>query len=80
MAVKDGPPVDSSDIRFAAAVASFGMLLRDSEYKSSATFATVLDLARASQGDDPGGLRAEFVGLVESAQALAAPRQERNGG
>ena len=80
VAVKDGPAADSADIRFAAAVASFGMLLRDSEHKGSATFATVLELARTGQGDDPGGLRAEFVHLVESAQALAAPRQARIGG
>ena len=56
------------------------MLLRDSEHKGSATFATVLDLARAGQGDDLGGMRAEFLRLVESAQALGTMRQARIGG
>jgi len=55
------------------------MLLRDSEHKGSATFATVLELARAGQGDDPGGVRAEFVTLVEAARTLAPPRQARIG-
>ena len=72
MAVKDAPPADSSDIRFAAAVAAFGMVLRDSEHKGTASFADVLELARAGQGQDPGGYRAEFVRLVEAAQALSA--------
>jgi Ca-activated chloride channel homolog len=80
VAVKDGAAADSADIRFAAAVASFGMVLRDSEHKGSATFASVLELARAGQGEDPGGLRAEFVTLVESARTLAAMRQARIGG
>ncbi len=54
----------SDDLRFAAAVASFGMLLRDSEYKGNATAASVLSLARGTE-DDEEGYRAEFVGLVE---------------
>jgi Ca-activated chloride channel family protein len=58
-------------------VAGFGMLLRDSEYKGSASFAQVLELARGAQGPDPGGYRAEFVRLVETAQQLAAPREAR---
>jgi Ca-activated chloride channel homolog len=79
VAVKDAPSADSSDIRFAAAVAAFGMLLRDSEHKGTATFVDVLELARAGQGQDPGGYRAEFVHLVETAQGLA-PRPARIGG
>ncbi len=61
----------SDDFRFAAAVASFGMLLRGSEYKGSATGADVLSLARGALGDDDGQYRAEFVGLVEQWQRLA---------
>ena len=75
--VKGSGGTESADLRFAAAVAGFGMLLRDSEYKGSASFAQVLELARGAQGADPGGYRAEFVRLVETAQQLAAPREAR---
>jgi Ca-activated chloride channel family protein len=71
MAIKDAARTESGDVRFAAAVAEFGMLLRDSEHKGTASFASVLELAREGQGHDPGGYRAEFIRLVEAAQALA---------
>jgi Ca-activated chloride channel family protein len=58
------------DFRFAAAVASFGMLLRESPHKGEADYAKVLTWANASRGDDEGGLRAEFVRLVELARSL----------
>ncbi len=61
----------SVDFRFAGAVASFGMLLRDSEYKGRATFASVLAAARGARGADEEGYRAEFVRLVETAASLA---------
>ena len=60
----------STDFQFAAAVASFGMLLRDSEYKGDATWATVLDLASAGLANDDHGYRAEFIGLAERARQL----------
>lgn len=60
----------SEDFRFAAAVASFGMLLRDSLYKGSSSFESVVETARNSFGKDPFGYRAEFVKLVKTAQAL----------
>jgi Ca-activated chloride channel homolog len=59
-----------ADFRFAAAVAAFGMTLRDSPYKGEADLAKALAWARASLGDDTDGLRAEFVGLVERARRL----------
>jgi len=58
----------SPDFRFAAAVAAFGMLLRDSEYKGSATFGMVGDLAASGRSDDRYGFRAEFEQLVELAE------------
>jgi Ca-activated chloride channel family protein len=60
------------DFRFAAAVAAFGMLLRDSPYKGDATLKWVWDTASASQGKDQGGYRDEFVSLVQKAIALSA--------
>ena len=59
------------DARFAAAVAAFGMLLRDSEFKGSATWAQVLELARAGRGADESGYRSEFLRLAELAAQLA---------
>ena len=47
----------SDDFKFAAAVAGFGMLLRDSPYKGSLTYAGVLELAEASKGSDRSGYR-----------------------
>jgi Ca-activated chloride channel family protein len=60
----------SGDFRFAAAVACFGMLLRDSEHKAASTCDLVLELARSGKGDDPHGYRGEFVKLVELAKSL----------
>jgi Ca-activated chloride channel family protein len=60
----------SDDFRFAAAVAEFGMLLRDSPYKGNATFGGVLELAESSQGPDKSGYRREFLELVRRTQEL----------
>lgn len=67
----------SDNFRFAAAVAQFGMLLRNSEYKSAASFDNVLVLARKAKGTDEEGYRAEFVKMVESAQMLAKAKPEK---
>jgi Ca-activated chloride channel family protein len=60
----------STELRFAAAVAGFGMLLRNSEHAGSFTLADVSTLAREAVGDDPSGYRAAFVGLVDRARSL----------
>jgi Ca-activated chloride channel family protein len=57
-------------LRFAAAVAAFGMLLRDSEFKGDSTYEKVMAIAQGSSGVDPGGYRAEFLRLVKRAKAL----------
>ncbi len=59
----------SGDFRFAAAVASFGMLLRKSPHAGKATYQSVLDLAEPAAGADPK--RRELVDLVRKAQAAA---------
>ena len=58
------------DLRFAAAVAEFGLVLRDSPHKGTASLAAVLEHAQNAQGADEGGYRAGFVELVRSAQTL----------
>jgi len=61
----------SENFRFATAVAEFGMLLRNSSFKSKATFGNVIDMARKAKGIDEEGYRAEFIRLAENAQLLA---------
>ena len=55
----------SKNIRFAAAVAQFGLLLKDSKYKAEANYKNVLKLARESKGKDLNGYRAEMIELVK---------------
>ena len=67
----------SVDLRFAASVAAFGMILRDSEHRGSATLDGVIELARGALGEDLGGYRADFVRLMETvrAQSLLAVKE-----
>ncbi len=58
------------DVRFAAAVAGFGMKLRRSEYAGTWTLADVEKVAESAKGSDRFGLRAEFLELVRKAAAL----------
>ncbi|MDJ0717494.1 MAG: VWA domain-containing protein [Prochloraceae cyanobacterium] len=60
----------SNDFRFAAAVAAFGMVLRDSKYKGNANLDLVLNLAQNSQGADLDGYRADFIELVKTAKKI----------
>jgi Ca-activated chloride channel family protein len=59
-----------ADFKFAAAVAAFGMLLRNSEHKGDATFDSVLKLASGA-ADDEHGYRQEFIEIVKAAKAIS---------
>jgi Ca-activated chloride channel family protein len=61
----------SEDFKFASSVASFGMLLRGSEFKGNATYAAVAEIAKAASDRDPQGYRAEFVEMVGRAMELS---------
>jgi Ca-activated chloride channel family protein len=67
-------PVDgrnlSEDFYFAAAVAEFGMILRDSQYKGDASADSVLELAEKGLGEDENGYRLEFMMLVDRYEEL----------
>ncbi|MCX6317316.1 MAG: VWA domain-containing protein [Bacteroidetes bacterium] len=65
------PGGTSDNFRFSAAVAAFGMLLRNSDYKQQASYDQVITLARGARGMDNNGYRTEFIRLVESATLLA---------
>jgi len=60
----------SVDFRFSAAVASFGMILRNSPYKGTATIDSVLSMAEDSLGPDRNGYRREFLQLVQRARQI----------
>ena len=67
----------SDDFRFAAAAASFGMILRDSQFRGGMTYAGVLEEAQGCVKNDPGGHRKEFLELVKRAATSPPPRSMR---
>lgn len=75
-AAADSP---SDDFRFAAAVAGFGMLLRESPHSADYTLDDVIRLAGASKGADPRGYRGEFVRIVETVRDLGMLDGEEGG-
>ena len=60
----------SNNFRFSAAVAGFGMLLRDSKFKGDLTFDKIIELAKKSKGDEENGYRKEFIELVEKTKQI----------
>lgn len=61
----------SNNFKFSAAVAEFGMLLRQSEFKQGSSFEQLIALAEQGKGEDKEGYRAEFLRLVKSTQLMA---------
>jgi len=62
---------ETLDFRFAASVASFGMLLRDSPYKGTATYTSTIALAENEVGEDKYGYRKNFVEMVKKAKTIS---------
>jgi len=60
----------SENLRFAVAVAEFGLLLRNSRYKGNASFRNVSNLAEGALGNDLRNYRNDFLTLVGKAQQL----------
>ncbi len=60
----------SENFKFSAAVASFGMLLRDSKYKGDLSYEGVIELAKSAVGADNEGYRTKFIKLVKTASLL----------
>jgi Ca-activated chloride channel family protein len=75
-AVDSGATFDAAsiDLKFASAVAAFGMLLRDSEHKGRTGFDLVEELAVAGKGVDAEGYRTEFIELIRQARSLPQAR------
>ncbi|WP_017939331.1 vWA domain-containing protein [Zestomonas thermotolerans] len=68
----------SEDLRFAAAVAAFAQQLKGGQYTGDFSMADSAELARGARGEDPFGLRGEFVQLVELASVLQASQNGRS--
>ena len=62
----------SDNFRWSAAVAGFGMLLRDSDYKGYLTFSEIQKMAESAKGSDDEGYRVEFINLVQTCSLLAS--------
>jgi Ca-activated chloride channel family protein len=75
VSARGGDERGTERLRFAAAVAAFGMLLRESEHRGAADWPLVLELARAGSGDDAQGYRSEFLDLATRAAELSGPRR-----
>jgi len=60
----------SDNFRFSVAVAEFGMILRESEFKGDSNLKEALLMAQSSKGKDPFGYRAEFLSLIERVEML----------
>jgi Ca-activated chloride channel family protein len=65
----------SNDFKFAAAVAEYGLLLRNSQYKQNANFDHLISMAKAAKGEDENGYRAEFIRIAESTKNLMKSKQ-----
>mgnify|MGYP005698254411 FL=1 len=61
---------DDDDLRFAAAIAGFGQLLRDPRYLGNWGWNAAIDLADNARGADRFGYRAAAVTLMRLAQSL----------
>lgn len=66
----------SDNFRFAASVAQFGMLLRDSEFKGTSSFSSVVRVASGAKGKDAEGYRKEFIKLVKKAALIKGLDEE----
>jgi len=67
----------SDNFRFSAAVAEFGMLLRSSEFKGSATYEHAINMAKGAKGDDKHGYRREFIEMADAARLLSQSIAEK---
>jgi Ca-activated chloride channel family protein len=58
---------DASDnLKFAAAISEFGMILRNSEFKGNATLESASLLAKSGKGEDEDGYRSELIRLIKT--------------
>jgi Ca-activated chloride channel family protein len=66
------PESDQKELSFAAGVAAFGMILRNSQYKGTADFDMAYELVGRGLENDPHGYRAELQELITTAKGIAS--------
>jgi Ca-activated chloride channel family protein len=60
----------SENLRFAAAVSEFGMIMRNSEFKGTATLEGAAQLARSARGEDEDEYRSELIRLINTVKDM----------
>ena len=60
----------SDNYRWAATVAGFGMMLRDSEYRQEANYSNLISMGQSSLGKDTEGYRTEMIRMMKNTQAI----------
>jgi Ca-activated chloride channel family protein len=60
----------SDNFKFSAAVAEFGLLLRESSFKQNSSYEQTITMGRDATGTDENGYRSEFIKLVKNAASL----------
>ena len=65
----------SDDIRFAASVLGYGMILEERHDLTEATYDLVLELANNALGDDEEGKRSEFIKWINHTRAIKEKEQ-----
>lgn len=68
--LKEGKTKSTSNLQFASSVAEFGMLLRESEFKGTSSFANALARAKEAKGNDEFGYKNDFIKMVEMAEMI----------
>jgi Ca-activated chloride channel family protein len=64
---------DASDnLKFAAAVSEFGMILRNSEFRGNSTLDGAARLAKSAKGEDEDGYRSELIRLINTVKDMRA--------
>jgi Ca-activated chloride channel family protein len=60
----------SGNLRFAAAVVEFGMILRESEFKGTSTLESAARMAKSAKGEDEDGYRSEMIRLISTVKDM----------
>lgn len=61
----------SADMRFAAAIAGFGQLLKEDKYLGDWSWGDAMALANSAKGEDPYGYRTEAIQLMRLSESLS---------
>ncbi|MDA3926025.1 MAG: von Willebrand factor type A domain-containing protein [Kiritimatiellae bacterium] len=67
-----------NSFRWAAAVAAFGQMMRDSQYTGEFSVNNVRELALEAKGEDSSGYRAELINLIDKAARIKADQPGTN--